>query len=112
MEVITGSSSCPSDVNSYSTDGGDVAITLRLITPRPSRSRNRPLSTFAVIVGVSRRNSENRREPLLKLQMSSGVQRPPTNAVHFDMGQPGSGSTFFRIFKLIIVLQGSFQLVI
>jgi len=109
MEVIAGRSSRPSDVNPYSTDGGEVARTLRSSTPRASRSRSLPVSTLAVIVGLSRRNSENRRGPLLRHQTSSGVQRPLSKAIHFDMGQPpGGGATFLRIFRLIVAFPWRF----
>ncbi|WP_416360953.1 hypothetical protein [Burkholderia gladioli] len=43
--MIAGSNSHPSEVSWYSTEGGDVGITWRSITPRASRSRNLPLST-------------------------------------------------------------------
>jgi hypothetical protein len=101
MDLIAGSNSFPNSDNSYSTVGGDVGITVRVRTPRFSRSRSLLVMTFAEMNGLSRRNSENRRGPSLSDQSSSGVQQPPSRSMHFDIGQPGSAITFFRTLRTI-----------
>jgi hypothetical protein len=54
IALIAGTSSRPSAVSEYSTDGGDVGMTLRVMTPLRSSSRNRALSTFAEMAGIVR----------------------------------------------------------
>ncbi len=112
IDLIAGSNSLPTPVNSYSTVGGDVGMTLLVRTPRCSRSRNLLVITLADMNGLSRRNSENRREPSLNDQRTSGVQQPPIRSMHLDMGQPGRASTFFRNLSTIAHLpDSSFHLV-
>ena len=82
IAAIAGTSARPKSVSEYSTDGGDVGITFRVMTPLLSSSRNRALSTFAETAGMSRRSSLNRRSFALKYQMTFGVQAPPMRDMH------------------------------
>ena len=67
---MAGNNLCPSAVSVYSTEGGDVAKTLRTITPLLWSLRNLELSTLADMRGISDRNSPKRRGPALKYQMT------------------------------------------
>ena len=89
IDLIAGSSSFPKSASSYFTLDGDVGMTLRVRTPRCSRSRSLLVITLAEMNGLSRRNSENRRGASLKDQSTSGAQQPSSRAVHLDLGEPG-----------------------
>jgi hypothetical protein len=94
IALIAGISSSPSGVSEYSTEGGDVGITRRSITPFSASFCRRALSTFAEITGMSARNSPKRRAPLLRLQITSGVQAPPSSDMHSVSGHSsGAGDT-------------------
>ena len=98
MALIAGINSCPNAVRVYSTEGGDVAKTWRVITPFPVSSRSRALRTLAEIRGMSCRNSPKRRGPALKYQMTLGVQALPKRDIHWVSGHAsgGGGALFFR----------------
>ena len=97
IALIAGTSSRPSSVSEYSTDGGDVGITLRVMTPLLSSSRNRALSTFAEMAGMSRRSSLKRRSFALKYQTTFGVQAPPSSDMHSVSGHSGGATFVLRI---------------
>jgi hypothetical protein len=105
---MAGTSSRPSVVNEYSTDGGDVGMTLRVTTPLSSNSCNRPLSTFAEIKGMSLRNSLKRRGSPLRYQMTLGVHAPPRSAMHSVKGQAGIGGGTL-LFRLLSVITKTFR---
>ncbi|KYF83844.1 hypothetical protein BE18_47940 [Sorangium cellulosum] len=93
MARSAGTSSWPSGVSSYSTEGGEVGMTRRLTTPLASSSRRRALSTRAEICGMSTRSSPNRRGCPLSDQMTFGAQAPRKSAMHSVSGQRGGGGT-------------------
>src|SRR5690349_24001820 len=72
-------------------------MTLRVMTPLLSSSRNRALSTFAEMAGMSRRSSLKRRSLALKYQITFGVQAPPRSDIHSVSGHSGGATFVFRI---------------
>jgi hypothetical protein len=96
MESIAGTSSRPSAVSAYSTDGGEVGFTSRVTTPFFSRLRRRIVRTLAEIPGTSTFSSPNRREPALRYQMMLGVHAPPRMLMHSVRGHvTGGGADLF-----------------
>lgn len=89
---IAGISSLPISVSEYSTEGGDVDFSWRLMTALDSRTRSRLVRTLAEIGVRSSRSSLNRLGPALKLQMTFGVHAPPMTAMQWDSAQGGGGS--------------------
>ncbi len=108
MASIAGTSSSPSAVREYSTEGGEVGLTLRFTTPFSSNPRSRIVNTFGDTGGISSRNSLKRLGPARRLQMTFGVQAPPITDMHSVSGQSrgGFGLIFFLIFNAI---DGLFQ---
>src|SRR5918996_3986641 len=104
---IAGISSCPNRVSAYSTEGGEVGITVRMTMPFCSNSRRRVLRTLAEIVGISVRSSMNRLGPALRYQITLGVQAPARRAMHSVSGHAGmgGGALFLRTFSGIPDLQ-------
>ena len=98
MALMAGNSSRPKSASSYSADGGELGITRRRITPRLTSSCRRALRTLADIGGISARSSPKRRGPLLKYQITFGVQAPPSSDMHSVSGHTGGGGgvRFFR----------------
>src|SRR5262245_7324464 len=103
IAAMAGTNSRPRSVSAYSTDGGEVGITRRVMMPRFFRSRSRALSTLAEIGGMSDRSSPKRRAPALRYQITFGVQAPPRSARHSVNGHPGNGARFLRSFKAMTI---------
>jgi len=103
MASMTGINSLPRQDNEYSTDGGEVGVAARSITPFSSSLRSRAVSIFGEIRAMSLSNSQKRRAPPLKCQMTSGVHAPLKSFMHSCMGQPagGGGAELLRIFRPI-----------
>src|SRR5713226_5091795 len=96
IALIAGISSWPSSVSAYSTEGGEVGTTRRVITPFSSSSRSRALRTVADIRGMSLRNSPKRRRFSLKYQITLGVHAPHNSVMHSVSGHAGGGTLLFR----------------
>ena len=103
MASITGTSSFPKVDNEYSTDGGEEAIGVRLMTAFSSSDRKRVVSILGEMRAMSFCNSPNRRGPPLSCQTMLGVHAPPSSFMHSFIGQPGGGggATLLRIFRPI-----------
>jgi hypothetical protein len=99
---MAGTSSRPSSVKEYSTEGGEVGRTWREITPFSSISRRRAVRTLAEMPGMSSFSSLKRRGPLLRYQTTFGAQAPPISPMHSVSAQV-SGSS--RIAARVRVLQ-------
>ena len=106
MASIAGNSSLPRLVSEYSTDGGEVGLTVRVIIPFDSSSFSLTVKTLAEIAGISILSSLNLLTPPLKLQITFGVQAPPNTDIHSDKGHPNGtgGLLFFLTFKPISML--------
>ncbi len=96
-------SSPPSDVSSYSTDGGDVGLTCLMRTPRSSSSLNLADKTFADMGGMSCLSSLNRRGPARRDQMTFGAHAPAMTDMHSVnmQGSGGLGLLLCRTFRTI-----------
>src|ERR1700690_4181468 len=77
----------PKGVSAYSTVGGEVCMTVRVITPRFSNSFNRVVKTLAEICPRSLFKSPNRRGSVRKYQRILGVQAPANNFKLASKGQ-------------------------
>lgn len=101
MASSAGTSSPPSSVRAYSTDGGEVGCTLRDSTPRCSSSVSRVDSTLAEIGGMSVRNSLKRRGPARSDQITLAAQAPEITAMQCVsiQGCGGSGLWFLRTLR-------------
>ena len=74
----------------------------RVTTHRVSISFNRALRTFAEIAEWSRRISENRGGPPLRLHITSRVQAPRSKTIHAESGQPFGAAILGRTFKTML----------
>ena len=95
-----GISSSPSDVSSYSVDGGEVLRTWRRRIPRFSSSDSRVESTFAEIGGMSDRSSLNRRGPARNDHITFGAQAPAMIDMH-SVSMQGSGGLGLRLCRIL-----------
>ena len=91
MAARAGTSSAPKEVSSYSTEGGEVACTVRVTTPRAVSSFRRAESTFAETGGMSMRNSLKRLGPARRCQMTFGAHAPEISARQSVSAQVSGG---------------------